>query len=358
MTSGIRHTTNQHAAEITLLEAEERLDARDLAVAHDKFTAAEALGAGADRCSAGRWLASMLRGDFASAWRESDAIRRRGVPDPQRFWNGETIRGKRLMVRCLHGFGDAVQFLRYAPALQALAPKVVFEVTPRFTELARYFDGVSDVITWGDDAPNQPPQWDVQVEVMELPYLFRTEMHDLPIATRYLHLPQYVVASVTKQMTRRRRPRIGVVWSAGEWNPSRSVPFATLAPLLQTADCEFWNLQAAETAPAQIELRLCEVEGCRDSILILAAVISQLDLVLTVDTLAAHLAGALGVPAWVMLQYAADWRWMTGTSRSPWYPSVRLFRQPRPNDWTSVVADIQRSSQAWSYESNPRLIAS
>jgi len=127
---------------------------------------------------------------------------------------------------------------------------------------------------------------------------------------------------------------------------------------LQTADCEFWNLQAADAAPRQNELCLREAEGCRDSILILAAVISRLDLVLTVDTLAAHLAGALGVPAWVMLQYAADWRWMTASSRSPWYPSLRLFRQPRPNDWTSVVADIQRCLQASSYNSNERLIAS
>jgi hypothetical protein len=358
MTFGNKHTMNDHAAETILLEAEERLDARDLGVALDKFCAAEARGADADRCSAGRWMTSMLRGDFASAWRESDAIRRRGTLDPHRFWNGEEIRGKRLMVRCLHGFGDAVQFLRHAPALQALAPNVVFEVPPRFIELARYFDGVTDVITWGDGAPNQPPQWDVQIEVMELPYLFRTELRDLPIATRYLHLPQHLVANVTKQMDRCRRPRIGVVWSAGEWNPSRSVPFATLAPLLQTADCEFWNLQPADAAPDQMDVRLRQAEGCRDSILVLAAVISRLDLVLTVDTLAAHLAGALGIPAWVMLQHAADWRWMTATSRSPWYPSLRLFRQPRPDDWASVVADIQRSLPAWSYDSNEGLIAS
>jgi len=117
-------------------------------------------------------------------------------------------------------------------------------------------------------------------------------------------------------------------------------------------------MHAVDAAPDQMDVCLREAEGCRDSILILAAFISRLDLVLTVDTLAAHLAGALGVPAWVMLQYAADWRWMTASSRSPWYPSLRLFRQPRPNDWTSVVADIQRSLQTWSYGSNPRLVAS
>ena len=358
MTFGMRRATNQHAAETILLKAEEHVDARDLAAAIDNFTMAEAMGAEADRCSAGRWMASMLRGDFASAWRESDAIRRRGAPDPQRFWNGEEIRGKRLMVRCLHGFGDAVQFLRYAPALQDLAQEVVFEVPPRFVELARCFDGVSDLITWGDGAPNQAPQWDAQIEVMELPYLFRTELRDLPVATRYLHLPEHLVTNVTKQMAPCNRPRIGMVWSAGDWNPSRSVPFATLAPLLEMADCEFWDLQAADAALRQMEHCLREAEGCRDSILTLAAVISQLDLVLTVDTLAAHLAGALGVPAWVMLQYAADWRWMTGISRSPWYPSLRLFRQPRPDDWTSVVADVQRSLQAWSCGSSPRLMAS
>jgi hypothetical protein len=343
-------------AETILLEAEELLEKRDLVMAAERFCAAERLGAPADRCAAGRWTSAMLRGDFAAAWRESDAIRRRGAPDPHRFWNGGNIRGKRLMVRCLHGFGDAVQFLRYAPALRAMAAEVIFEVAPRFVELARCFDGVENVITWGENAPPEPPSWDVQMEVMELPWFFRTELRDLPIAERYLHLPEQQAPQAANELGHSSVPRVGLVWSAGNWNTSRSVPRPTLAPLLELSDCEFWNLQGPDVDACCDGLR--ETARCRDNLVGLAAVVSTLDLVITVDTLAAHLAGALGVPAWVMLQYAADWRWMTATSRSPWYPSLRLFRQPGPGDWESVVADVRRNLHAWSRQRSARLIAS
>jgi hypothetical protein len=349
----------EHMAEAALLAAETCLDRRELVGAMEAFDAAERDGANADRCSAGRWMVSMLRGDFESAWRESDAIRRRGAPDPHRFWNGEDIRGKRMIVRCLHGFGDAVQLLRYARELRDMAKEVTFEVAPRLVELARCFDGVNRVITWGDSAPRRPPAWDVQMEVMELPYFFRTQIRDLPIAERYLRLPEHAVARVRNEMVRSTNARIGLVWSSGEWNPSRNVLFNHLAPLLGSPGCEFWNLQGPEAAAGDSVCdSLREVRGCRDSILTLAAVICELDLVITVDTLAAHLAGALGVPAWVMLQYAADWRWMTHTSTSPWYPSLRLFRQPRPHRWESVVADIQCALRAWLPESRARLMAS
>ncbi len=348
----------QSRAETALLHAEQCLDRRDLDQALQNFYAAEEQGASPDRCSAGRWMIWMLRGDFASAWRESEAIRRRGAHDPHRFWNGEDIRGKRVVVRCLHGFGDAVQFLRYAPMLQSLPREVIFEVPPRFVDLAKCFEGVEQVVTWGDAAPHTPPSWDVQMEVMEFPCFFRTELRHLPVAERYLRLPPAAIAVVAEQMGHSNAMRVGLVWSAGEWNPSRSVPFQALTPLLESPDCDFWNLQGAQPPVEQtpcIPRLLRQIPGCRDSILTLAAVISQLDLVITVDTLAAHLAGALGVPAWVMLQYAADWRWMTGTSRSPWYPSLRLFRQPRPGDWDSVVTDVQRALNTRALPSTARL---
>src|SRR4051794_34168698 len=349
----------EHTAEATLLGAEDRLDRRELMSAIEAFDAAERQGANPDRCSAGRWMVFMLRGEFRSAWQESDSIRLRGGPDPHRFWNGEDIRAKRVMIRSLHGFGDAVQFLRYAPALRAMAKEVSFEVAPRFVELAHCFDGVDHVITWGQGSPGVPPEWDVQMEVMELPYFFRTEVPDLPVAQRYLSLPRRFVARVRNEMGNSNKARIGVVWSSGGWNPSRNVPFDRLAPLLESGDCEFWNLQGPQAStPDSVVDGLRETRACRDSILTLATVISELDLVITVDTLAAHLAGALGVPAWVMLQYAADWRWMIGTSGSPWYPSLRLFRQSHPGDWESTVAEVQCALRGWLRGSRARLMAS
>lgn len=347
--------------EVLLTRAESHLSQRDLHSALRDYERAEALGADPDRCSAGRWVASMLGGDFGSAWRESDAIRCRGGPDFHRFWNGEQIAGKRVIIRCLHGFGDAVQLLRYAPQLRALAADVIWEVPPRLLELAPFFAGVDRVITWGDRAPLLVPAWDVQIEVMELPYLFRTEAEHLPIAERYLHLPTPLTESIQRTLGPAEQRRIGLVWESGDWNPSRSVHLATLSPLSQLHGVEWWNLQggAAHAESSQFgQSQMRTYPGAQDSILALAALISQLDLVITVDTLAAHLAGALGVPCWVLLQHAADWRWMIGRTDSPWYRSLHLFRQRRPGDWHSAVHDLQEALTSWIPQANPQTLTS
>jgi hypothetical protein len=322
---------------------------RDVLAAIAAFDRAEGSGAAVDACAGGRWTAHMLAGNFAAAWRESDAIRRRGAPDPHRYWTGEDLRGQRVILRCLHGYGDAVQFLRYAPRLRSLAAHLVVEVAPAMMEMATYFEGVDDVITWGDGAPAVPPEWNVQIEVTELPYLFRTQLHELPLVERYLRLPETVKRQAARTMGSSRLRRVGIVWAAGEWNADRSLPLGLLQQLLQTSSCEFWNLQGGrarqEPQPHQ-NLRDAACFG----ILRLAALISQLDLVITVDTLAAHLAGALGKPTWVLLQYAADWRWMLERSDSPWYPSLEIFRQQTPGDWQSAVACVRHRLEQWLIE--------
>jgi len=330
-------------------DAETLLDFRKLDEARVAFDTAEAAGGDPDRCSGGRWHASMLSGDFEAAWVESDAIRARGVPDLNRFWNGEPLWGARLIVRCLHGYGDAVQMLGYAPLLQQLAASVVYEVPPRLLPLAPLFRGVREVISWDLHAPATLPHWNVQVEANELPYIFRTTTMDLPIATRYIELPIRCIedaAAAMERLTRSRRPRIGYVWAAGEWNPNRSVPFATFESLLRTDAVEHWSLQggrAAADATAWIAAgKVGDATAvCGDGLVALAAAIANLDLVITVDTLAAHLAGALGKPAWVLLQYAADWRWMTNRGDSPWYPQMRLFRQPAAGKWQTIIDGVK-----------------
>ncbi len=330
-------------ADALLAEAETFLRLREAYPALARFQVAEAAGADPDRCASGRWTAYMLLGNFEGAWRESDAIRARGAPDPHRFWLGESVDGKRVMLRGLHGFGDTVQALRYAPVLRRRAAKLTVEVAPEFVELARYFDGVDEVITWGKDAPAFTPQWDVQMEVAELPYVFRTQMRDLPLAERYLRVPHDNDSAINAGSST--SLRVGIVWASGEWNASRSVPLELLRPLLQTRDCEFWNLQGG-AAWMQLST-LCDIANvhtdprCAHSLLHLAQSIAGLDLVITPDTLAAHLAGAIGTPAWVMLQHASDWRWMLDRDDSPWYPSLRLFRQCMEGDWRSVIDAVQ-----------------
>jgi len=349
------------AAAAALKQAEALLESRRLAHAVLALNHAEFLGAAPDQCSAGRWLAAMLHGDWSAAWRECDAIRARGGSDPDRFWQGEDFRGKRVVLRCLHGFGDAVQFLSYAPLLCTMASKLIVEVAPAMLEIAQYFDGVDEVITWGEQAPAIAPEWDVQMEINELPYVFRTRIDDLPVATNYLHLPASTLREVTPQPNSPNGFRIGLVWACGEWNPGRSIPIDMLRPLTRIPGCEFWNLQGGPPRKQWSRLgshtHLHEAYSSCDTILKLAGLIAQLDLVITPDTLAAHLAGALGTRAWVMLQHASDWRWMHDREDSPWYPSVRLFRQPSPGDWPSLVRELQSSLILLSRSRQLRLVA-
>ncbi len=325
--------------------AERLLEERQLLEAMAAFDLAEEMGADPDGCSAARWTASMLCGDFEAAWCESDAIRRRGGADPHRFWMGEDLRGKRVIVRCLHGFGDAIQFLRYLPWLRAVAKHVVVEVPPQMLTLAPLLDGLDDVVTWGKGAPAIAPEWDVQVEIMELPYLFRTTQAELPLAAEYLRVPWGEVKKAERLMAATRIPKVGVVWASGEWNPARSMPIEHVEQIVQTGCAEFWSLQGGSARADAMKLveggALCDAAVCGEGLRNLAAVIANLDLVITVDTLAAHLAGAMGKPVWVMLQHAADWRWMTDRCDSPWYPEMRLFRQTTEGDWGSVIEKVQ-----------------
>lgn len=334
-------------ADALMNAAEKLLQLRQLDGVLDLLSRAERNGADPDRCAAARWTAAMLQGEVELAWRESDAIRGRGAPDEHRMWQGEDITGRRVIVRCLHGFGDTVQFLRYALLLNRRAAKVIWEMSPAMIDIACCFHGVEHVLPWGAECV-AGRDWDVQIEVMELPYVFRTTVADLPIASRYLRLPDAIVGRLAKEMGAGQCPRLGVVWGAGRWNESRSIPFHLLRPLLEMGECEFWNLQGGpRRAEAENTTPLRDTVACDDGILCLAGVISQLDLVLTVDTLAAHLAGALGVPTWLMLQHAADWRWMASRTESPWYPSLRVLSQPSPGAWDHVVRAVVKKLHMW-----------
>lgn len=342
--------------------AEAALSNEDLAETVRLADAAELAGVERDRCAGNRWLAHMLAGDLHAAWRESDAIRARGAPDPHRFWLGEDLRGKRVILRSLHGFGDAVQMFRFLPRLVAQASHLIVEVPPRLVELAPYFDGMGEVITWGENSPQQAPAWDVQLEVMELPYLLRVSAAELEPQQGYLRLPEQVQAEVAATMGPKRRPRVGVVWTAGHWNPSRSISAALVAELGEVQDVEFWSLEHRGASGAEVpahQLRWRDASECGDGILKLAAVVQAMDLVITVDTLAAHLAGALRVPCWLLLQFRADWRWMARREDTPWYPSLRLYRQQAPGEWISLLGQVTADLNRWKvHRGTPELLAS
>ena len=279
----------------------------------------------------------MLRGEFEGAWRVSDAVlrARAGVPcghlprHLQYFWDGSPLAGRRVLVRCYHGLGDTIQFIRYAPLVKGIAAEVTFWAQPALIPLLATVRGVDRLLPLHDGAPDA--EYDADVEIMELPHVFRTTLSTIPAEVPYIHV-------APAPLPRDGRPAVGLSWRAGEWDERRSIPFPLLGPLTQIPGVAWYIFQrgpGAEERPAGFGL-----VPAADSLYEEARSMRSLDLLISVDTMTAHLAGALGVPVWNLLQRDADWRWMEGRDDSPWYPTMRLFRQERPGDWEPVVARV------------------
>ncbi len=341
---------NLAEAQVWYGEASSKLAARDVNSALAFFSVAESLGWNSDDCSAGRWECYMLLGDFEAAWYESELIVQRGAPDRHRLWDGQPFTGRKVMLRCLHGLGDAIQFIRYAPLVQAQAKTLSVEVPGRLMSLISTCSPIQEVISW--EAPRDfEPEWDQQIEIMELPRAFRTTMNDIPRPGACLSLDAETATRFLQRWKIEGDKKVGLAWAGGTWDPSRSLPLQALRPILQRPDVSFYSLQAG---PEQGQLahlpkgsRVTDLVDAAISPLETAAQISKLDLVITVDTMVAHLAGALGKPVWLMLCFASDWRWMLHRADSPWYPSMRIFRQSRPDDWDSVVRQVDVALQAF-----------
>jgi ADP-heptose:LPS heptosyltransferase len=276
----------------------------------------------------------MLRGDFEPAWQETDRIeipRRHGHPSAhQLVWDGSDFRDKTVLLRCEHGIGDTVQFIRYAPLLKESCRRLIVKTQPNVMSLVSLAPGVDQVSNAYTADPD--PAHDVAIECMELPYAFRTTLGTIPAC------PALPIAG--NAASRDRRFKVGLVWAANSWNPSRSIPLAHFAAVSAIHNLAIHCLQHG---PARSELHEAHLPivnpdpPATGEVLETAALIMNLDLVITVDTLVAHLAGTLGKPVWVLLLHAADWRWMIERDDSPWYPAMRLFRQAVPGDWTIPI---------------------
>lgn len=262
----------------------------------------------------------MLRGGFERAWLESDAIARRGGPDPYGWWNGKPIVGGTVLIRCLRGLGDTIQFIRYAKFLRSTCERILVSAPPALETLLASVPEIDGVVSWRE---TEPP-FDHQVEVTEFPRVFRTTLETVPDCVPYL-----LRRARSIQPTPPRR--IGLCWTSSTWDESRCIPFRELAPIRRCA-AELCTLQFGDDCIGEVI--------AREPVLETARAICDLDLVISVDTMVAHLAGAMGKPVWILLPFAADWRWMTNRDTSPWYPTARLFRQPSPGDWNSVIAQV------------------
>jgi hypothetical protein len=304
---------------------------------------AERAGYPPDECAACRWQCWMLLGRFDEAWRESDAIAGRGRADPGRLWDGQPFTGKRVMIRCLHGYGDALQFIRYAGLLRRQAAAVLVQTHPQLVSLLKAAPFADGVTTWTDGPGRCPGDWDQQIEVMELPRAFRTTVGSIPAEVPYVSPPPALERESFQRLGPRFRPRVGLVWEGGGWDAGRNVPLSELLPILQVPGVEFVSFQRGaareELAARDPDASIRDLSGDSEDVSYFAADLMHTDLLITVDTMAAHLAGALGRPVWVLLPYQADWRWMLDRPDTPWYPTMRLFRQRAPGDWRRPVRE-------------------
>jgi hypothetical protein len=284
------------------------------------------------------WLRLARRGEMEAAWQLSDAIRTRTprcsdgrVPRHlQQIWDGTPLDGRRVLIRCYHGLGDTIQFIRYVPKVAALAREVIVWAQPRLLPVLRTLPGDVRLLALHDGTPQA--DFDVDIEVMELPYAFRTGLTTIPVTVPYLDV-------TPTRLEHDGRLRVGIVWRAGDWDDSRSIPFDRLSGLMTVPGVCWYSLQH-DVRQTEAHPQLQPLDN--STILITAEHMRALDLVISVDSMPAHLAGALGVATWILLPAHADWRWLEGRNDTPWYPTMKLFRQVRSGDWQAPLEEVRR----------------
>ena len=294
----------------------------------------------------GRFWVSALRGDFPKAWDDYEwrwKLKERTTPeldDSAPLWEGGDLSGQTFFLRAEQGYGDTIQTIRYAPILAEMGATVKVGCPPALARLLTDAPGVSEVITGNAGRVI----FNSHQALFSLPRILGTTLGNIPGTVPYLTAPSQsgVELPATNGVF-----RIGLTWhGSGSQNPDRrSVAFEQLLPLLEQERAMFFSLQlgdaAHDPARADAENRLADLSPLMDDFASTAALIEQLDLVITIDTAVAHLAGALGKPTWLLLSAAPDWRWMLGRSDSPWYPSMRLFRQAKLGDWSDPLAKLR-----------------
>jgi hypothetical protein len=258
-------------------------------------------------------------------------------------WDGSDPNGRTILVHSEQGYGDAIQFARYLPMLANRGASVIAEVLPDLRELIATVSPDIRVISTGMALP----KFDLHIPLMSLPRIFKTTLVTIPADIPYLRPnPSRVEKWKQRIESVARGKRIGVVWGGKKLpDPRRSIPLRLLASLGSVPDVTWFSLQTgeprSELASAPANFKAIDIGKDLKDFSDTAAVISQLDLLITIDTAAAHLAGALGVKTWTLLPYAPDWRWTMAGDSTPWYPAMRLFRQAEIDRWEDVVEQVR-----------------
>ena len=279
---------------------------------------------------ASSWMAAARAGDFRRAWQIADralALRDGAtcwhLPRHEQWvWDGRPLDGRRVLVRCYHGLGDTIQYARFLPRVQA---NVVVWAQAELLPLLRTLPARLELLPLHEGAPDT--DYDVDLEIMELGHALRIGLESLPGPVPYFRVPP--APRYTSVFS------VGLLAHAGDFMAWRSVPADLLVSSLMGLPVAVFGLQLGGLAGT--------TDISTPDILTLAARLQGLDLVISADTMLAHLSGALGVPTWTLLPTPSDWRWMDQRADSPWYPTMRLFRQPSPGDWPSVVHEVRKT---------------
>jgi tetratricopeptide (TPR) repeat protein len=300
-------------------------------------------------------LCRLLVGDFARGWETYERRWQRGQAEVQLrtfrkpLWLGEeALEGKTILLHSEQGIGDTLQFCRYAALVRDRGARVILEAPAALAGLLGRLDGVAELVEKGRPIP----PFDTHCPLMSLPLAFKTDLATIPAPGRYITADPDLAAAWHERLGPKARPRVGLAWSGNPrhaMDRRRSIPLATMRALL-APDIEWFSLHRevregdAPLLAASPDIRHFGDKMDFDST---AALIETLDLVISVDTSIAHLAGAIGKPLWVLLPHVADWRWLTEREDSPWYPSARLIRQLERGDWPGVMQRVYLELRTW-----------
>lgn len=302
----------------------------------------------------------LLTGNFETGWKlyewrwKTDHFIKHERNFPQPLWLGEQpISGKTLLIHPEQGLGDFIQFCRYIPMACTLGAKIIVEVPPGLISLVSTLKADFTIVMSGDALPH----FDLHCPIASLPLAFKTTMQSIPASVPYLYADAGKLKSWRQRLGKKTKPRVGLAWSGlrtqNQYLLQRAIPLQLLEPLLQfpielhALQKDIWPddeklLSGLFTKFRKIHLHQKELHDFSDT----AALVNEMDLIISVDTAVAHLAGAMNKPAWILLPYVPDYRWLQDGTDSPWYPSATLFRQPAYSDWDSVIIQIATKIKA------------
>jgi tetratricopeptide (TPR) repeat protein len=328
------------------------LDRRDEAL--DSFDRAIALDPDLAEAYWNKALLCLSLGDFEQGWpayewrwRGATELIPRGFTQPQ--WHGENLNGKTILLHAEQGYGDSIQFARYLPMVAQKGGKILLELPDSLRPLIGDVDGLAGMYRVGDALP----PFDLHCPLLSLPFAFGTTVATIPAPVPYLRTPRARIETWQARMAHIARPRVGLVWSGKPTHKNdhnRSIELSRLEPWLSIVDVQFVSLQREyreADMPALNRLPILRFEDALTDFADTAALMSELDLVIAVDTAVAHLAGALARPLWLLLSHIQDWRWLRGRTDSPWYPTARLFRQPQSGEWDGVITCVAEELAAF-----------